>query len=54
MVAEPMWWVGWLRSLCGGLTVIIGLVSVQVKLKLELPTGTELGKNGIKLVKIDS
>ena len=28
-----------------GLTVIIGLVSVQVTLKLELPTGTELGKN---------
>ena len=32
-----IWWVG--------LTVIIGLVSVQVTLKLELPTGTELGKN---------
>ena len=30
-----IWWVG--------VTVIIGLVSVQVKLKLELPTGTELG-----------
>ena len=26
-----------------GVTVIIGLVSVQVKLKLDLPTGTELG-----------
>ena len=35
-----IWWVG-------GLTVIIGLVSVQVTLKLELPTGTELGKNQI-------
>ena len=31
-----IWWVG--------LTVIIGLVSVEVTLKLELPTGTELGK----------
>ena len=27
-----------------GPTVIIGLVSVQLKLKLDLPTGTELGK----------
>ena len=27
-----------------GPTVIIGLVSVQVELKLDLPTGTELGK----------
>ena len=36
-----IWWVG-------GLTVIIGLVSVQVKLKLELPTGTELGKKNIQ------
>ena len=26
-----------------GPTVIIGLVSVQVELKLDLPTGTELG-----------
>ena len=26
-------------------TVIIGLVSVQVELKLDLPTGTELRKN---------
>ena len=32
----------------GGLTVIIGLVSVQVTLKLELPTGTELGKKHTK------
>ena len=32
-----IWWVG--------APVIIGLVSVQVKLKLALPTGTELGKN---------
>ena len=31
---------GWV----GGPTVIIGLVSVQVELKLDLPTGTELGK----------
>ena len=36
-----IWWVG-------GLTVIIGLVSVQVTLKLELPTGTELGKKHTK------
>ena len=28
-----------------GPTLIIGLVSVQVELKLDLPTGTELGKN---------
>ena len=35
-----IWWVG--------VTVIIGLVSVQVKLKLELPTGTELGKKNIQ------
>ena len=32
----------------GGLTVIIGLVSVQVTLKLELPTGTELGNYDTK------
>ena len=32
-------WVGVLL----GPTVIIGLVSVQVELKLDLPTGTELG-----------
>ena len=36
-----IWWVG--------VTVIIGLVSVQVKLKLELPTGTELGKKQYKI-----
>ena len=36
MVAEPMWWVGRLRSLCGGLTVIIGLVSVQLALDCQL------------------
>ena len=36
-----IWWVG-------GLTVIIGLVSVQVTLKLELPTRTELGKKHTK------
>ena len=40
-----IWWVG--------LTVIIGLVSVQVKLKLELPTGTELGKKNIQNQPLD-
>ena len=34
-----------------GPTVIIGLVSVQVELKLDLPTGTELGKNKICITK---
>ena len=38
--------------LVGGLTVIIGLVSVQVTLKLELPTGTELGKKHTKKISI--
>ena len=31
----------------GGLTVIIMLISVQVELHWDLPTGTELGKNGL-------
>ena len=43
MVELPnlIWWVG--------VTVIIRLVSVQVELKLELPTETELGKKTYKI-----
>ena len=35
-----------------GPTVIIGLVSVQVELKLDLPTGTELGNNNITAMEL--
>ena len=38
------WVAGWVGGWVGGPTVIIGLVSVQVELKLDLLTGTELGK----------
>ena len=38
---------GLLGGWVGGPTVIIGLVSVQVELKLDLPTGTEFGKKDI-------
>ena len=41
MVAEPMWWVGWLQSLCGGwcgeIEIKANLSSSQsCELKLEL------------------
>ena len=56
MVAESMWWVGWLRSLCGGWVLDFARLRLSqpslVKLKLGLSLAIKLRNNFKKRIKI--
>ena len=44
-VAEAMWWVGWLRRLCGGWLDQLGIKLTQSPTEVGVEVGTELGNS---------